>query len=154
MIEPVSAYGVHQVENPYETQSADFGPGKVGSGDQQRFEALLSRTEGVAQDGQGLQVAQSGNGDVWIKEAAPVPGPALPPPSTIGDSILSGMQGFKDSWNHMIDTIGEMASRPEMTPAELMKLQFEVQQSSISIGLILNEMGSFDQEVSQLLRTS
>jgi hypothetical protein len=154
MIEPVGAYGVHQVESPFERQAVDFGPGKVSAGDQERFEALLGRTKEVAADGENMQVAQMNGGDFWIKQPAQALGPAAPPPPTIGDTILNGMQDFKDGWTHMMDTVGDMAKQVDFTPAELIRIQFQIQQTSISIGLVMNEMGSFDQEVSQLLRTS
>lgn len=154
MIEPIAAYGTQRVQSPFETQQTDTGPGRVNADDQQRFEALLDRPKEVAAGTDSMRVAEANGGDFWVREPAPAAVEASPPPPTIGETILNGMQSFKDSWAGTVDSISEVVGSPDLTPAELMKLQFEVQQTGVAMTLILNEMGTFHQEVSQLLKTS
>ena len=154
MIEPIAAYGTQPVHSSFETQQTDTGSGRVNADDQQRFEELLDRPKEVAGEADGMRVVQAEGGDFWVRQPASAATEALAPPPTIGETILNGIQGLKDGWSATADSINDVVGNGNLTPAELMKLQFEVQQTGVAMTLILNEMGTFHQEVSQLLKTS
>ena len=168
MIDPVSANGVQPARELYDLSTVDTGPGQVATADQQRFEALLGPDRTSPVDGQTVRVAQAedvqtdgvraadvqaADDTVWFKEpTAETPQQPLPP--TIGESVLNGLEHLRNSWRDTANNLQVAVNQPEFQPADLMKIQFEVQHTAVVTSLVVNEVTALDQEVSQLMKAS
>ena len=97
MIDPVTANGVRPPQELYGQAPVDVSPGQVSSADEVRFEALSTPRGVEAIDEGNVRVAQAGE-DVWVRQPA-VDDPSVPPPPTLGENILNGMENLRNSWS-------------------------------------------------------
>ena len=154
MIDPVSAYGVRPPHELYDRQPVETGLGQeVMPEHQARFEAALGINGPDRVDGTEMKVVQADGGDVWIAQP-PAAEAQTPPPTSLGDSILNGLENLRGSWRETMADINQLAADPQLDMAQMMKLQFQVQHTAVMTQMVLNEVKSIDQEVNKLLTAS
>ena len=160
MIEPVSARTTTQLQEIYEqfSQHAERGPAAVSPGDQQRFEAALARTsdiqgsEAVART-EEIQVAQLQTSDPWVIAPPPGsvnPGPAVP---TVGERILNGLTNLREGVDSMQIQMETMRNNTQMSPAAILDLQMQLNQTQLMLQLTTTEVSMVSQKIDGLLKT-
>lgn len=153
MVDPISSSTVRPPQELTAFNVAEADPGQVSSADQQRFEAGLG-TNGTSEvDGGHIRTSPADAGDVWVQQPVQSePQPPLPP--TLGESVLNGIEHLRQSWENTVAQIQETVSHDNLRPSDLMQLQFQVQHTGVVTTLVVNEISSLDQEVTQLLKAS
>ena len=159
MIEPVSGRTTTQLQEIYDrfAERAESGPDRVRPGDQERFEAAFARSEAVERQAPvhtaaETQVAQAPSTDPWV--LPPPAGTAGPEVPNVGERILDTMHNLREGWNETNALMEDMMSRPGITMMELMNLQVQVQQTTVMMQLVSQEVGTVSQKVDGLLRTN
>lgn len=177
MIEQVAARRVVNIEDVIERIEAAMpvGPGHAASADVARFEVAMARP---VDEVQAIQAApppeaplapgpaelhlaqatpavepaqQSGGADPWIitPPADQVPDVSIP---GVGERVLDGMTNFRDAWSEAQSLIEQLGQR-DLTPPELLSIQFQISHSTIMLSMVGQEVGTLSQKIDGLLKS-
>lgn len=93
------------------------------------------------------------SGEQWVLPQGTLT-PAEPAAPTVGDRILNGMDTLRDGWSGVQHSISEAMSISDFTPADMLRLQFEMQHGMFTLTLVGNEAAAIPKKVDGLLRTA
>lgn len=160
MIDPVSGRSTARLQELYDrfARNVEGSPGEVSPGDQQRFEAALSRSsEPIGHtstaDVGATRVAQMQVADPWVVAPPGRSGVAGPAAPTMGERILDGVNNLRDSWHALDQQTQKLVSNPDFSIVDLLNFQVQAQQTSLVIQITSTEVGTITQKVDGLLKT-
>ena len=72
----------------------------------------------------------------------------------IGDDILNGMENMRRQFENTMTQVTQSIQAANLSPQEMINIQFMIAQASVTITLVGKEVGSVDEKVDTLLKSS
>ena len=123
--------------------------------DRQAFEAAMERAEAQAQiePAAHTEVVAAAVDNPWIVPPN-VSGSAGPAHPGLGDQFMNTIVEVRDVWDTQRSHIEMMRIDPtSMSQTEMMGLFYDIQQSTMVYGLVVNEVNQVDSKIEGILRT-
>ena len=156
MIEPVGARPVADLHEIYQWYTNNNpGPAPASAADQARFEAAMEVSQAQiappVEMARPITEATSTDSNLWVLPPTGPEANQVPPP-TLGDTILDGMTNLRDGWSEMRESLNTIEANPKLEPTEMVKVLYDVQQTTILFSLVTNEVSQASRKVDGLLK--
>ena len=158
MIEAVGARPPGSLQEVYLQAGAGQAGGQLpdpSAADHQAFDAAMARAEAQAQiePAARTDVVAAAVDNPWIVPPS-VSGSAAPAQPGLGDRLMDTVVEVRDVWDTQRSHIEMMRTDPtSMSRMEMMGLFYDIQQSTMVYGLVVNEVNQVDSKIEGILRT-